>query len=1025
MQIKIVNDYYEYILSIVKYIIDKNNLSINIILDGIEYNFRNNNKTIKIAINYEHTLVKQGGRSIKKGTPFGKIKYENENENYLVRIDRFEHLNSSDIIIDYSNPNIVNVKQSGLFSDFSNKHIYLAPSLYETLHINNNNRNIQSLTTFININEPRRKKLLENISKSNLSHSNINNCFDKIKLQELYQDTKVLINIHQTPHHDTFEELRCLPALQNGVIIVSEKSPLSHLVPYNELIIWTNYDNIINKTKEVLENYEKYYKSIFSKKNINILYKMDDVNKKVMEDKIVSLARNKVSNFLYIMIPKTCCVSIDSFLKKQQKYNYINIHKNTGIWSQEEISIINSDKSLSFGHANLNSLLEKKIITYDKYETLYKFTVVRNPYDRLVSLYFYNKFNQDMEFSELIKKIYTKKIIIPPLDERNIIFLEGYNTLQSHKFISQWNLQVDWIPEKCHILKYENIDNDFKNLCKVLDIDYETLPVLNTTTSKLRNYMDYYNDETIQMVNEIYAKDFEILKYDKILPISNSLGFNINDWGKEEILNIVFYSNCQSKGISYFISKFLKMKGIKFTIDTSMQNYQMISKKTPLPHDLLSKANIFIYQPIDKKHGIYSTEINDETNIISHLNKDCLKIAFPYIYNSSTWAIVTPSKGDGITNGGFFSDTDKYINREVIEKLKIDHLSLEDIYKKYNINKINFNYKNRFNNEMEILKRKERKCDIIVSDYIEKNIFKQELFLNQGHPTTPLFVHCANQIIKILNDSFKYPYSYEEQYFVGNDRMPHSTMDKLFWKPQYKFNVDDSFILTHIKNIYNNCLKDSYSLESYCYFYKLDKMMYYDENEQYMWGHNYIKSYKLLFDKLDRSSIKNILEIGLGFILSTSQTAFSKNLYKTGNSLRMWRDYFINANVYGIDIDKNLIFTEDRIKTFVANQNSEQDLKSVIDKINSPLDIIIDDGSHQCDHQVFSFMCLHKYLAPNGIYVIEDVQPSSIDGFKDLSIFPEHFKEYINQNFDVEYFDTRNSCNHHRKDDFIISFIKK
>ena len=33
--------------------------------------------------------------------------------------------------------------------------------------------------------------------------------------------------------------------------------------------------------------------------------------------------------------------------------------------------------------------------------------------------------------------------------------------------------------------------------------------------------------------------------------------------------------------------------------------------------------------------------------------------------------------------------------------------------------------------------------------------------------------------------------------------------------------------------------------------------------------------------------------------------------------------------------------------TFVANQSSEQDLKSVIDKINSPLDIIIDDGSHK------------------------------------------------------------------------------
>jgi len=288
-----VNDYYQYIISVLKYIIDKNNLSINIILDNGEYNFNNNNKTIKITINYEHTLVKEGGRSVPKDTPFGKIKY-NENKNYLVRIDRFQHLNSSDIIIDYSNPNIFNVKQSGLFSDFSNKHIYVAPTLYENIYINTNNRNLQSLTTFININQLRRKKLLKDIGKSKLNHSNINNCFTKNKLQELYQNTKVLINIHQTPHHDTFEELRCLPALQNGVIVVSEKSSLNHLIPYNDLIIWSDYDNIIEKTKEVLENYEEYHKRIFTKKNIDGLNRMDNENKKVIEDKIVKVISEEV-----------------------------------------------------------------------------------------------------------------------------------------------------------------------------------------------------------------------------------------------------------------------------------------------------------------------------------------------------------------------------------------------------------------------------------------------------------------------------------------------------------------------------------------------------------------------------------------------------------------------------------------------------------------------------------------------------------------------------------------------------------
>ena len=510
------------------------------------------------------------------------------------------------------------------------------------------------------------------------------------------------------------------------------------------------------------------------------------------------------------------------------------------------------------------------------------------------------------------------------------------------------------------------------------------------------------------------------LKNKKVLE-EDMMVFNINNWNRDKTLNIVFYSNCQNIGISYFISKFFNMKGIKVNIDVSMQNYQMISKKQPIPKDLLSKTDIFIYQPINKKHDIYSTDSSIKSNIISFLNSSCLKIAFPYIYNSSTWGIVTPSEGDGITNGGFFNDTNKYINREVIEKLKIDNFSLKNIKMKYDNNEINFNYKNRFYNDLEILKRKEKECNIIVSDYIEKNIFDQELFLNQGHPTTPLFVHCTNQIIKILNDNYEFPYNYPEQYFAGTYRIPHTTMDKQFWNFKYNCIVNNSHMFNHIKHIYENT--NAYTLESYCYLYKLDKMPYYDRNGGYIWGHNYIKTYKLLFDKFTISEVKNILEIGLDFILPDSKNAFSSKQYKPGNSLRMWRDYFINANVYGIDINKDLIFTEDRIKTFVANQNSEQDLKSVIDKINTPLDIILDDGSHLGEHQAFSFMHLNKYLSQSGIYVIEDIQPQNIDKFKDLSIFPSDYKEYINNNFNIEYFDTRNTTR--RADDFMVVFEKR
>jgi hypothetical protein len=283
-----IKDYYIYILSIIKYVINKNNLSINVIFGNMIYDFNNNNKTIKININYEHTLVKKGGRGIENNTPTGIIQY-NKDENYLVRIDNLnDHINS-DIIIDYSNPNIYNVKSSGYYDDFSHKHIYISPSIYQSTYIKMENRKISSLTTFINVNEPRRHKLLENIKNyDQFNNININNCFDKNDIENLYRDTKVIINIHQTPHHDTFEELRCLPALQNGVIIVAEKSPLNNLIPYNDLIIWCEYDDIINKVKDILDNYEEYHSKIFTNDNVTIINNMIIENNKTMEYKILN-----------------------------------------------------------------------------------------------------------------------------------------------------------------------------------------------------------------------------------------------------------------------------------------------------------------------------------------------------------------------------------------------------------------------------------------------------------------------------------------------------------------------------------------------------------------------------------------------------------------------------------------------------------------------------------------------------------------------------------------------------------------
>ena len=271
---EVVNDYYQYVKTLFIECIKNNslqNININLTSD-INFAFNNNNKIIRVTINYEHTLVKNGGR----GSQDSKegIILDDEDNKYLVRIVNYDNLcKNYELVIDYSIPNIHNVQTSGLYETLSKKHFYIAPCVHESVYHEKSQRPFNCLTTFINTAEPRRNALLQKIQNTDIKHSNINNCFDREKLKNLYKHTKVMINIHQTDHHHTFEELRVLPALQCGVIVICETSPLSDKIPYNKYIIWSDYDNIIEKTQDVLNNYDEYHDKIFNQSTdkINIM----------------------------------------------------------------------------------------------------------------------------------------------------------------------------------------------------------------------------------------------------------------------------------------------------------------------------------------------------------------------------------------------------------------------------------------------------------------------------------------------------------------------------------------------------------------------------------------------------------------------------------------------------------------------------------------------------------------------------------------------------------------------------------
>jgi len=299
--ISIVSDYNNYIISLLERFIKNNgaDININFVVFGNELsNFNNINPTIRIECNYEHTLVLPGGRDTVNAVP-GKIYDEyGKPMDYLVRLVNRESLAMADLVIDYSFQNIANIFLSGDFKDIDDNIINIYPSLYEEHHLCKviGPRVLDCITTFYDINQPRRKKIVDELMGlcgDDYNYRNINNCFSKNDLQDLYLHTKILVNIHQTDHHHTLEELRVLPALQCGVLVICEKCPINENnyfnVVYDDYIIWAEYGDIVQKTAEVFSNYEKYFQDIFlTPKQVN-LYELDAQNYQKIENVLTSI----------------------------------------------------------------------------------------------------------------------------------------------------------------------------------------------------------------------------------------------------------------------------------------------------------------------------------------------------------------------------------------------------------------------------------------------------------------------------------------------------------------------------------------------------------------------------------------------------------------------------------------------------------------------------------------------------------------------------------------------------------------
>lgn len=126
--------------------------------------------------------------------------------------------------------------------------------------------------------------------------------------------------------------------------------------------------------------------------------------------------------------------------------------------------------------------------------------------------------------------------------------------------------------------------------------------------------------------------------------------------------------------------------------------------------------------------------------------------------------------------------------------------------------------------------------------------------------------------------------------------------------------------------------------------------------------HAYARHYEKYFESLRDKPVK-FLEIG----------------FCQGASAHMWEDYFIEGDLFFIDVDPVVLLRAkefNRVHLDLVNQEDVVALNHFIERVGGNFDIIVDDGGHTMQQQITSFKVLFPHVKKGGIYVIEDLHTS-------------------------------------------------
>lgn len=207
------------------------------------------------------------------------------------------------------------------------------------------------------------------------------------------------------------------------------------------------------------------------------------------------------NKFIFFKAPKVAGTSTEAFFEqfcdKDKDIIGLKWFQLIKIWPRPR-NINKPPSNVEYWNHMSPILIKQKMLPQD-WQTYLKFGNIRNPWDRMVSAYFFKKD--------------AKKLI--PYDtsfEHFIKYMKKHHPVSLYKYYAIDILQEDY-KNNMYFIRQENIHEDILTICDILSLKpNHNLQHMNAT-KRDTDYRSYYNEETKRIVAEKYQKDIELFNY--------------------------------------------------------------------------------------------------------------------------------------------------------------------------------------------------------------------------------------------------------------------------------------------------------------------------------------------------------------------------------------------------------------------------------------------------------------------------------------------------------------------------------